>query len=57
MVELGFEAGLSEVGPAIQLVVSEIMATRRPVCGPKSALENIKVLIYKVLILKGTHKE
>lgn len=41
MVELGFEAGLSEVGPAIQLVVSEIMATRRPVCGPKSALENI----------------
>lgn len=44
MVELGFELGLSDTGLTIQIISSEIMATRQPVHERESALENIKDL-------------
>lgn len=44
MVELGCELGLSDIGLTIQIVDSEIMATRQPACERESALENIKDL-------------
>ena len=44
MVELGCELGLSDIGLTIQIVDSEIMATRQPARERESDLETIKDL-------------